>query len=138
MGEILFNISAPWFAFLGMSRWSVIPWCFSIFFGLNGGAPRASGDGAITLDEFTKLVQSPKLKSLGFLSNGPISQGFIHKINNEYIYIHLCIYFYACTFLFVLFLCLYVVCIYIYIYYNVYMYVCKYITMYICMYIYIY
>ena len=38
----------------------VIPWCFSIFFGLNV----ASGDGAITLDEFTKLVQSPKLKSL--------------------------------------------------------------------------
>ena len=72
----------------------VIPWCFSIFFGLNV----ASGDGAITLDEFTKLVQSPKLKSLGLLSNEPISQGLV----NEYLYI----YTYGYTYVYIL--CLYV------------------------------
>jgi hypothetical protein len=108
----------------------VIPWCFSIFFGLNV----ASGDGAITLDEFTKLVQSPKLKSLGLLSNEPISQGLV----NEYIYIHMGIlmYIFLCLYVFFCFIELYVficfnlyVCIYVTI--NIYIYRLQYIYIYI-------
>ena len=91
----------------------VIPWCFSIFFGLNV----ASGDGAITLDEFTKLVQSPKLKSLGLLSNEPISQGLV----NEYIYIYvhmgILMYIFLCLYVFfVLLNCMYLYVLFVLIY----------------------
>jgi hypothetical protein len=107
----------------------VIPWCFSIFFGLNV----ASGDGAINLDEFTKLVQSPKLKSLGLLSNEPISQGLVNEYIYIYIWVYLCIYFYVCMYFFVLLNCMYL-------FVLIYMFVFTYLLIYIyrLQYIYIY
>ena len=125
MGQILFNISAPWFAFSAcLDGHSLVllhllqpQRCFRWWSDHSGWVHQA---GAVSQVEVSE----------------PISQGLVNKINKLiYIYIHMGIlmYLFLCLYVFLCFIELFV-CIYLF-----YLYVCIYVTLYIYIYvIYIY
>ena len=135
MGQILFNISAPWFAFSAcLDGHSLVLlhllWpqrCFRWWSDHSGWVHQA---GAVSQVEVSRSPEQ-------WANQSRVGKRIFIYI---YIWVYLCIYFYVCMYFFVLLNCLYVficfnlyVCIYVTI--NIYIYRLQYIYIYIYIYI---